>query len=141
MNDKIGKLNAHYVWLFALAAVFIGLGSAYATAGMGAKVSSGLYFGTFLVSSFAATALTKAKAAMSLTAFLGASVLSAAAYYLIALQAVADATQALGAAEAGGMLGAALGIFVAVITFFVSAAGGVSGALAGLRARRQLVAI
>jgi len=138
MNDKIGKLNAHWVWLFALGAVLLSLGGAYATAGLGAKVSSAVYFGVFLFSGFAATVLTKAKAAMSLAAVLGASILSAASYYFIAMQAVADATGAMGAAEAGGMLGAALGIFVAVITFFVSAAGGVSGALAGLRARKQL---
>ncbi len=138
MNDKIGKLNAHYVWLFALGAVLIGLGGAYATAGLGAKVSSGVYFGTFLVSSFAATALTKAKALLSLAAFLLASLLSAAAYYFIALQAVTEATQAVGVVEAGGALGAALGFFVAATTFVVSASGGVGGTLAGLRARRQL---
>ncbi len=140
MNEKIGKLSAHWVWAFALCAVVLGIGAAYATAGLGPKVSSAAYFGVFLACGFAATALTKAKALLSLTAFLGASLLSAAGYYLVAVQAVADATGALGGAEAGGMLGAAVGIFVAVITFFVSAAGGVGGALAGLRAKKQLLA-
>ncbi|MBX3274773.1 MAG: hypothetical protein KF729_31200 [Sandaracinaceae bacterium] len=140
MNEKIGKLSAHWVWLFALAAVVVGVGAAYATAGLGSKVSSAVYFGVFLTSGFAATALTKAKALLSLSAFLLASLLSAASYYVVTMQAVAETTSALGAAEAGGALGAAIGIFVAVITFFVSAAGGVGGALAGLRARKQLAA-
>lgn len=141
MNEKIGKLSAGYVWLFALAAVLASIGGAYATAGLGAKVSSAVYFGVFLVSGFAATALTKANALVSLAAFLGASLISAGTYYLITVQAVAEATDALGAAEAGGMLGAALGIFIAVITFLVSAAGGVSGTLAGIRARKQLAGV
>ncbi len=138
MNDKMGKLGASYVWLFALGAVLLSVAAAYVTAGLGAKVSSGIHFGVFLVSGFAATAFTKAKARLSLTAFLGASLVSAATYYFIAIQAVAEATNALGAAEAGGALGAAIGIFVAVITFVVSAAGGVGGTLAGIRARKQL---
>lgn len=139
MNEKIGKLNAHWVWAFALGAVLLGIAGAYATTSLGPKVSSGVYFAVFLASGFAATALTQAKAFLSLTAFLAASLLSAAGYYFVALQAVADASQALGAAEAGGVLGAALGAFVAVITFFVSAAGGVSGALAGLRAKKMVL--
>lgn len=77
-------------WLVSIAA-------AYATAGLGPKVSSAAYFGVFLASGFAATVFTKAKALLSLTAFLGASLISAATYYLIAMQAV--------------------GVFVAVITF------------------------
>ena len=138
MNDKIGKLGAGYVWLFALGAVALGAGSAWLTAGLGAKVSSAVYFGVCLLSGFAATALTKANALLSLSAFFLASIASAGAYYFVALQAVSDATGALGAAEAGGALGAALGVFVALITFFVSAAGGTSGVLAGIRARKQL---
>lgn len=138
MTDKIGKLSAGYVWLFALGAVALGAGSAWATAGLGAKVSSAVYFGVFLVSGFAATAMTKANTLVSLSAFLLASIASAATYYFVAVQAVAEATGALGAAEAGGAFGAALGVFVAVITFFVSAVGGTSGVLAGIRARKQL---
>lgn len=138
MNDKLGKLGAGFVWLFALGAVALGAGSAWLTAGLGAKVSSAVYFAVFLLSGFAATALTKANALMSLSAFFLASIASATAYYFVALQAVAEATGALGAAEAGGVFGAALGVFVAVITFFVSAAGGTSGVLAGIRARKQL---
>jgi len=140
MNDKIGKLHAGYVWLFALGAVLLGIGGAFATAGLGAKVSSAVYFGVFLLSSFVATVFTKANVLVSLAAFLAASLVSAAAYYFVALQAVAEATQALGAAEAGGAMGAAIGIFVAVVTFVVSATGGVSGTLAGIRARARLAA-
>jgi len=140
MNEKIGKLNAGWVWAFALGAVVLGVGLAYATSGLGPKVSSAAYFGTFLVSGFAAAAFTKAKALISLSAFLLGSLISAAAYYFVTLAAVAETTQALGAAEAGGALGAALGVFVAVITFLVSAAGGVSGVLAGVRARTTLLA-
>ncbi len=137
MNDKIGKLGAGYAWLFAFAALALGAASAYVTAGFGAKVSSAVYFGVFVLSGFAATALTKAHAMMSVVAFVLASAASAAAYYWVAAQAMADATSALGAADAGGALGAAVGAFVAVITFIVSAAGGVSGTLAGARVRKQ----
>jgi hypothetical protein len=138
MNDKVGKLGAGYVWLFALGAVLIGAASGYVTAGLGAKVSSTVYFGVFVLSGFASTALTKANALVSVIAFLIASTLSAAAYYWVAAQAMMDASSALGAAEAGGALGAAIGLFVAAITFLVSAIGGVSGSLAGLRVRKQL---
>ncbi len=139
MNDKVGKLGGGYAWLFALGAIALGAGAAYVTAGMGSKVSSGIYFAVFLISGFAATALTKAHALMSVLAFVLASGISAAAYYWVAAQAMADATSALGAAEAGGTLGAAVGIFVAVITFIVSAVGGVGGTIAGARVRKQLV--
>lgn len=136
MNDKIGKLGAGYAWLFALSALALGAGSAYVTAGLGAKVSSAVYFGVFMISGFAATALTKAHALVSVIAFMLASAASAAAYYWVVAQAMADATSALGAANTGGALGAALGMFVAVITFIVSAAGGVGGSLAGARVRK-----
>lgn len=140
MNDKIGKLGAGYAWLFALSAIAIGAGSAYVTAGLGAKVSSAVFFGVFVVFGFAATALTKAKALMAVAAFLLASLASAGAYYVVAAQAMAEATSALGAADAGGALGAAIGAFVAVITFIVSAVGGVGGTLAGARVRKQALA-
>ncbi|MEQ9697229.1 MAG: hypothetical protein RLO54_05335, partial [Sandaracinaceae bacterium] len=138
MNDKIGKMGSAWVWLFALGAVLFGMGSGYVTAGMSAKISSGVYFGVFIVSGFAAMALTQAKAWLGIAAFLLAALVSAASYYWIAAQAVADATSALGAAEAGGTIGAAMGAFVAVVTFLVSATGGVTGAVAGVRARKQL---
>lgn len=139
MNDKVNKLGAGYVWLFALGAVLLGAGSAYATAGLGAKVSSGIYFAIFLFSGFAATMLTKAKALVSVGAFLLASIASAGAYYWVTMQTMADAANTLGAGEAGGMLGAALGIFVAIATFGVSASGGVGGVIAGSRVKRQLL--
>lgn len=137
MNERLGKHGAGYVWLFALAALVVGAGAAYVTGGLGAKVSSAVYFGVFVISGFASTALTKANAVMSILAFQASSVASAAAYYWVTALAMAEATSALGAADAGGMLGAAVGLFVAVITFFVSAAGGVGGSLAGVRVRRQ----
>ncbi|MEC7524118.1 MAG: hypothetical protein VYE22_29830 [Myxococcota bacterium] len=140
MNDKIGKLGGVWVWLFALSAVLLGMGSGYVTAGMGAKISSAVYFGIFLVSGFAAMALTKAKALLGIAAFLLAALISAAGYFWVAAQAMTEATSALGAAEVGGTLGAAMGAFVAVITFLVSATGGVTGAVAGVRARKQLAA-
>ena len=140
MNDKIGKMGSAWVWLFALGAVLFGMGSGYVTAGMSAKISSGVYFGVFIVSGFAAMALTQAKAWLGIAAFLLAALVSAAGYYWIAAQAVADATSALGAAEAGGTIGAAMGAFVAVVTFLVSATGGVTGAVAGVRARKHLAA-
>ncbi|MCC6873237.1 MAG: hypothetical protein IT378_02925 [Sandaracinaceae bacterium] len=138
MQDKVGKLGSGFVWLFALLAVLIGIGSGYATQGLDAKVSSAVYFGVFLAAGFAGTVLTKARALSSIAAFLLASLASAGTYYAIASSAVSDAAGALGGGEAGGMLGAAIGIFVAVITFFVSMAGGIGGALAGIRARNQL---
>lgn len=141
MNDRIGKLGAGYVWLFALGALVLGAGSAYVTSGLGTKVVSAVYFGVFVLSGFASTALTKANALVAMIACLLASAASAAAYYWVAAQAMADATSALGAADAGGTLGAALGAFVAVITFVVSAAGGVGGSIAGARVRKQLATV
>ena len=70
MNDKIGKMGSAWVWLFALGAVLFGMGSGYVTAGMSAKISSGVYFGVFIVSGFAAMALTQAKAWLGIAAFL-----------------------------------------------------------------------
>jgi hypothetical protein len=139
MNDKVNKLGAGYVWLFALGAVLLGAASAYATAGLGAKVSSAVYFAIFLFSGFGATVLTKANALVSAGVFLLASIVSAAAYYWVTMQTMADAANALGAADAGGMLGAALGIFVAIVTFGVSASGGVGGVIAGSRVKKQLL--
>ena len=87
MNDKIGKMGSAWVWLFALGAVLFGMGSGYVTAGMSAKISSGVYFGVFIVSGFAAMALTQAKAWLGIAAFLLAALVSAAGYYWIAAQA------------------------------------------------------
>ncbi|HJL16405.1 MAG TPA: hypothetical protein RMH99_12155 [Sandaracinaceae bacterium LLY-WYZ-13_1] len=137
MNDKIGTLAAGYVWLFALGAVLLGAGSGYLTAGMDAEVGQGVFLAIFAGAGFASTLLTKAKALVSVGAFLVAAFGSAATYYVLAAQAMAEATGALGAAEAGGVLGAAVGAFVAVITFLVSATGGIGGALAGMRVRKQ----
>ncbi len=139
MNDRMNRLGAGWVWLFALGAVLLGIGSAYATAGLGAKVSSAIYFGVFLACGFAATVLTKAKALVCVAAFLLASIASGAAYYWVAMQAMVDATNALGAGEAGGALGAAVGIFVAIVTFGVSARGGVGGVIAGHRVKKQIL--
>ncbi|MFZ5786751.1 MAG: hypothetical protein ACOY3Y_09945, partial [Acidobacteriota bacterium] len=61
MNGKVGALDGKLVWLFALAAVALGIGAAYATSGLGATVSSAVYFGVFAVTGFLATLLTRAK--------------------------------------------------------------------------------
>jgi hypothetical protein len=141
MQNNFGKLASGFVWLFALAAVLLGIAGAYATADFGSTVSSAVYFGIFAIAGFAGAAFTKAKGLASVGAFLLAACLAAGAYYWVTMQTVAEATNALGAGgEAGGMLGAAIGIFVAVITFVVSLTGGIGGVMVGLRARKQITA-
>src|SRR5262245_23135060 len=119
MQNNFGKLSSGFVWLFALGAVLVGIAGAYATADLGSTVSSAVYFGIFAIAGFAGTAFTKAKAWAGVVAFLLAASMAAGTYYWITMQAVSETAGALGGGEAGGMLGAAIGIFVAAITFVV----------------------
>lgn len=133
MSEKVGTMNSGLVWLFALGAIVLGVAGAYATAGLGAKVSSAVFFFVFAGAGFGATLLTKAKTWMATAAFVLASLLSAGVYYGIA----SGAMSAEAGAEAG-MFGAFLGAFIALITLVVSLVAGVSGCVAGARAKAMM---
>ncbi|HJK92722.1 MAG TPA: hypothetical protein RMH85_32770 [Polyangiaceae bacterium LLY-WYZ-15_(1-7)] len=138
--DKIGSLDAKFVWLFALAAVLLGAGSGYVTSGMGGSVASAVYFGIFSVSGFLATLLTRSKVGMAIGAFALASLLSAGGYYFLVASATQEATEALGATGDTGALGAFMGGFVAVIVLVGTLVAGIAGTVTGGRFRKKLAA-
>ncbi len=145
MNGKVGTLDGKLVWLFALAAVALGIAATYATAGLGAKVSSAVYFGVFAVAGFLATLLTQARTGIAVLAFLVGSVMSAGAYFYVASSTVASAAGSVAAAgggdaAVGSALGAFVGAFVAIVTLVVSLVGGIGGCVAGARAKRTVLA-
>ena len=137
MSEKVGTMNGGLVWLFALAAIVLGVLGGYFTAGLGAKVSSAVFFGAFLIAGFLGTLLTRAKTWLAAVAFVLASIISAGVYYGIAAGAVSGAA---GDGGEAGMLGAFVGLFVAAITLFASLVAGVSGCIAGARAKATMLA-
>jgi hypothetical protein len=123
--NKAGTMNGGLVWVFALAAVAVGVAGAWATAGLGSTISSAVFFGAFLVAGFLGVFLTRAKTGIAVLAFAAASALTAGIYYTI--------TAGMGGGDEAGGLGAVLGIFFAAIALVVSIVGGISGCVAGAR--------
>jgi hypothetical protein len=136
MNDKAGTMSSGLVWAFALGAVVLGVVGGYATAGLGAKVSSAVFFGCFLVGGFLGTFLTKAQTWLASIAFVLASIISAGVYYGVAAGAFESAGSE--GAEAG-MLGAFVGVFVAAITLVSTLVAGLGGCIAGGRAKKMML--
>jgi hypothetical protein len=135
MNDKIGTMSSGLVWIFALGALVIGLAGGYATAGLGAKVSSAVFFFAFAATGFGATLLTRAKTWLAAVAFVLASLVAAGAYYGIASSMISSSASA---GTDAGLFGAFLGAFVALITLIVSLIAGVGGCVAGARAKSMM---
>ncbi len=136
--NKIGTMNPHLVWLFALGATLLGLASGYVTQNAGTAISSAVYFGIFSVSAFGAMALTRAKALAGVGAFTIAALLSGGAYYFIVAAATAEAAGALGAGGEGvGAMGAVMGGFVAVVVTLGTFIAGITGVVAGNKFRTK----
>jgi hypothetical protein len=149
MRDKIGKLNAGMVWLFALGAILLAMGGAWATADLGTKVSSAVYFGVFAVCGFLGMFLTRSRTFVGVAAFFVAAAASGVIYYLLVSQVFAEATTTLatasggeeGQAQAAGMaLGSAVGLFAAGLTFLASLVAGIGGCVAGAKQRKKFAA-
>jgi hypothetical protein len=150
MSEKAGTLSSGLIWLFALAAILLGIAGGYLTASLGAKISSAVYFGIFAVAGFLGAYLTSAGKGASIVAFIVAAVVSAVVYYFITAAVVASATETMAAAAggnalaskaAGGFLGSVMGIFTGVITLIVSMIAGISGCLFGARGKRKALAM
>ncbi len=143
---QTNKLSAHTTWLFALGSIAAAIGTSYAVAGLGQKVSAGVYFAIVAIGGFASTYMTRARLGGAIAAFLVGAAIAAAAYFQLVdhivaagVSAVSDATST-GAAhaqgvEAGATFGKAFGIFVAVIVFLETIVAGIGGAVAGAKSR------
>ena len=148
MQNLIGKYSRHSVWLFALGAVPLGIAAAYATAGLGPKVTAAVYAGIVGLAGFASTFTTKARTRGAVLAFLVAALAAAAVYYLVVSSVFETATttatdlasggQAHDAGkEAGSFFGRFFGAFAAVIAFLETSIVGITGAVAGGKAKAQ----
>jgi hypothetical protein len=145
------KLSANLVWLFALAAVAAGIGSSFALAGLGQKVTAAIYFGVVAVGGFASTYLTRATITRAVFAFLGVALVAAIAYFFLidyifrtATTTMTDAMSGGAAhaegAKAGSVFGNVFGVFAAVIVFLETGVAGVVGIIAGRKAATSGVA-
>jgi hypothetical protein len=149
MQNLSGKLSPHLVWLFALGAVAVGLGAAFATQGLGAKVTAAVYAGIVAIAGFASTFTTRARTRAAVLAFLLAALAAAALYYVVVSTIFATATReavevvsageaGAAGAEAGDFFGRFFGAFAAIVAFLETSIVGITGAVAGAKARGQV---
>lgn len=130
MQNLIGKLSPHFVWLFALATLGLTLLVTKLVPPVTPKVMAGIYFALFGVGAAAATVITRTSALASIVAFAIAGA-GLGGYYYWVITSVAP----------GSGLGQGLGM-VFCIAFAVDAlAAGISGTLAGLKVRRGLAGL
>lgn len=150
MQNLIGKYSRHTVWLYALAAVALGIGGAYATHGLGPKVTAGVYAAIVGGAGFASTFTTRARTRGAVAAFLLAGLAAAAIYYVLVSSVFAAATTAATDAVSGGdahahaegakaasVFGRFFGAFAAIIAFLETTIVGITGAVAGSAAKQQ----
>jgi hypothetical protein len=146
-HESSQKLPANTVWLFALAAAVLAVGSSFLTTKLPWHVAQGIYFGIFAVGGFLATYLTRSGTGRGVLAFLAGSAAVATLYFLVVAQAVDaatasatvladDATRAE-AAEASATMGTIMGGFVAAVSFLATAIAGIGGCVAGSRFKRS----
>ena len=127
MQNLIGKLSPHFVWLFALGALGLALLITKVIPPVTPKVMAGIYFAVFGISAAAATVITRTSALASIGAFAIAGA-GLGGYYYWVITSVAP----------GSGFGQSLGM-VFCIAFAVDAlAAGIAGTLAGLKFRKGL---
>jgi hypothetical protein len=151
MERIIGKLTPNLVWLYAIGALALGIAAAFATQGLGAKVTAAVYAGIVAIAGFASTFTTSARVRTAVLAFLLAAVAAAALYFVVVSSVIAGATTAMAdtvslgqagaeSAEAGSVMGTFFGVVAAVVAFAETAFFGIGGAVVGSRARAELAA-
>jgi hypothetical protein len=139
------KLSPHLVWLFAFGAVAAGVGSSFALAGFGQKVTAAVYFGIVALGGFGSTYLTRASVTRSVLVFLGAALTAAVAYYFLVDYIFRTATTVMSDAVSGGqahadgvkagaVFGHFFGMFAAIVVFLETSVAGVAGVIAGRKA-------
>jgi hypothetical protein len=143
MDRITGKLSPRFVWLFAAGALVLGIVAVYATAGMGAKVTAGVYGVVVAALAFASTFTTSARTRTGVLAFLLAAVAAGAIYFVLVSSVVADATTAVAgtdaeAVAAGTAMGNFLGAFAAIVAFAETAFFGIGGVVFGAKAQNML---
>lgn len=129
MSNKAGTMNPHFVWLFALAAIALGIGGGYATAGLGIKVSSAVFLGTYALAGFMATYLTRAGTGLAVLAFVVASLATAGIYYAL--------VSGMSSSSDGAQIGSFIGAFAAAVALVETLVAGIGGCVAGKRIRGQ----
>ena len=140
LRERVGSMNAGFVWLFAIGAVLLSVASGFVTSGMSGAVASAVYFGIFAVAGFLAVALTESKVGIAALAFVLASLGSAAGYYLVIASTTQAAVESLGATGDTGVVGAFVGAFFAVVIAIGTLVSGIGGVVAGGRFRRKALA-
>lgn len=146
-HDSSQKLPASTVWLFALGAAALAVGTSFLTTSLPWHVAQGIYFGIFAVAGFLATYLTRAGTGLGVLAFLAGSAAVGALYFIVVAQAVDaatasatvladDATRAQ-TAEASATMGTVMGGFIAAVSFLATAIAGIGGCVAGSRFKRS----
>jgi hypothetical protein len=146
MTTETQKLSPHTTWLFAFGSIAAGIGSSYALAGLGQKVTAAVYFAIVAIGGFASTYLTRARTRGAVLAFFTAAAVAAISYFFLvdhlfreattlATDAVSGGAAHAQGAEAGAMMGKTFGIFIAAMVFLETIIAGIGGAVAGAKTR------
>jgi hypothetical protein len=146
MQNFANKYDARTIWLFAIGSVALGIAAAFATQGLGPKVTSAVYAGIVGVAGFASTFATKARVRGAVGAFLFAALLAAIGYYAVVSYVFSTVTSQAtdlmsngqaheAGVQAGTFFGRFFGAFAAIVAFLETSIVGIAGAVAGSRAK------
>jgi hypothetical protein len=152
MDAFRNRFSPSFQWIFALAAIVLGVAVAFATKSMSPKVTAAVYGAVVASAGFAASYATTAKLRSTVGIFFLASVVVGIGYYFLvshfahaAMDSFTDVTVAAGGnpsakangAQAAGVMGNFFGIVAGAVGFIETFVGGVVGAMAGHKFKEQ----
>ncbi|HPH64685.1 MAG TPA: hypothetical protein PLF40_03040 [Kofleriaceae bacterium] len=152
MENFRNRFAPSAIWLFALAAIVLGVGTAFATKNLPPKIAAGVYAAIVGAAGFGAGFATRAKLRSTVGVFLVAAVVVGVGYYFLvshifstAVTTLTDTTTAMGGdaaakangAHAAGVFGKFFGIFAGVVGFLETLIVGIGGAVAGNKLKEQ----
>jgi hypothetical protein len=152
MENFRNRFAPSATWLFALAAIVLGVGAAFATKNLPPKIAAGVYAAIVAAAGFGAGFTTRAKLRSTVGVFFLAAVVVGVGYYFLvshvfstAVTTLTDTTVAMGGdaaakangAHAAGVMGKFFGIFAGAIGFLETLIVGIGGAVAGNKLKEQ----
>ncbi len=152
MENFRNRFAPSATWLFALAAIVLGVGAAFATKNMPPKIAAGVYAAIVAAAGFGAGFVTRARLRSTVGVFFVAAVIVGVGYYFLvshifstAVTTMTDTTVALGGnaaakangAQAAGFMGKFFGIFAGIVGFLETLVIGIGGAVAGHKLKAQ----
>ncbi|MBP9086263.1 MAG: hypothetical protein KBG15_09090 [Kofleriaceae bacterium] len=152
MENLRNRFAPSATWLFALAAIVLGVGAAFATKNMPPKIAAGVYAAIVAVAGFGAGFMTRARLRSTVGVFFVAAVIVGVGYFFLvshvfstAITTVTDTTVAAGGnvaakangAQAASFMGKFFGIFAGIVGFLETLVVGIGGAVAGSKLKEQ----